>query len=81
MSFFLFVEKQLFILIVVNLMSVPKVMSPRTYSSFLIAIFDLFSRFLFRFVDVKDAVPNSGRKKIYNLFFYVKNENEKKHFP
>ena len=62
-------------------MSVPKVVSPRTYSSFVIVIFDLFSQFFFQIRDVKDAVPNSGRKKIYNLFFYVKNEIEKKHFP
>ena len=47
-----------------ELMSVPKVVSPRTYSSFVIVIFDLFSRFFFQIVDVKDAVPNSGRKKI-----------------
>ena len=47
-----------------ELMSVPKVVSPRTYSSFVIVIFDIFSRFFFQIVDVKDAVSNSGRKKI-----------------
>ena len=50
--------------LVKQLMSVPKVVSPRTYSSFVIVIFDLFSRFFFQIVDVKDAVPNSERKKI-----------------
>ena len=44
-------------------MSVPKVVSPRTYSSFVIVIFDLFSRFFFQIVDVKDAVPNLEWKK------------------